>query len=58
MLLEIIHAGHEINKAFNSKNGLPQTVIYCVTCAGDFHGCYCETLSECINCEPLEKVEM
>ena len=55
--LEIIHDGHELGRAFNSQLGLPMTVLYCIECAGHFHGCYCET-DGCLNCEVLELVEI
>lgn len=57
-LLKVIHNGHQLGKAFNSRNVLPLTVIYCITCAGDFHGCYCEDIENCFNCEALQEVEV
>lgn len=56
-MFDVIHDGHETGRAFNSQNGLPVTVKYCVTCTGHFHGCYCE-IDGCINCEVLEEVEV
>ncbi len=56
-MLEIIHSGHELGRAFNSQNGLPVTVAYCITCTGHFHGCYCE-IDGCMNCEVLDEVEV
>ena len=55
--LEIIHDGHRIGRAFNTQHALPITVLYCITCAGDFHGCYCQ-VDGCLNCEALEEVEV
>lgn len=57
MMIEIIHEGHSLGKAFNTEMGLPLTVRYCITCAGDFHGCYCQ-VDGCINCEVMEEVEV
>lgn len=56
-MFDVIHDGHDLSRAFNSKNGLPMTVRYCITCSGHFHGCYCE-VDGCINCEMLEEVEV
>ena len=52
-ILEIIHNNHSIGRAFNTQYGLPMTVVYCITCAGDFHGCYCNNVEQCENCEAL-----
>jgi hypothetical protein len=52
-IIEIIHNNHRVYRAFNSQHGLPMTVIYCADCAGDFHGCYCENVEQCENCEAL-----
>ena len=57
LLINIIHDGHAMRKAFNTQCGIPQTVIYCATCAGEFHGCYCD-LENCANCEALETLEV
>lgn len=57
LLIEIIHEGHSLGNAFNTVHGLPMSVRYCITCAGDFHGCYC-VVDGCINCEALEEVEV
>lgn len=56
-LLEILHDGHSIGRAFNTQHGIPITVRYCITCAGDFHGCYCDVVG-CINCEEMEELEV
>ena len=47
------HQGHRIGKAFNSKNSKSKSVLYCQDCAGEFHGCYCEDLDNCLNCEEV-----
>ena len=56
-LLEIIHEGHQIGRAFNTVKAIPLTVVYCITCTGHFHGCYCE-IDDCLNCEALQEIEV
>ena len=52
------HQGHRIGKAFNSKNSKSKSVLYCQDCAGEFHGCYCEDLENCLNCEEVEDFQI
>ena len=56
--LEVLHNGHQLGQAFNSQGALPVTVVYCIECAGHFHGCYCEDIENCFNCEALQEVKI
>jgi hypothetical protein len=54
--LQVLHNGHKLSKAFNTQSGLPLDVIYCTDCAGHFHGCYCDDVENCFNCEALPEI--
>lgn len=51
------HQGHQLGKAFNSRNSKSVSVMYCKDCAGEFHGCYCEDLENCLNCEEVAEFQ-
>ena len=53
-MFNTIHDGHDVGRAFNSNKGESADYIYCITCTGHFHGCYCDDV-ECINCELLQE---
>lgn len=55
--LQLLHVGHRIGKAFNSKNSKSKSVLYCQDCAGEFHGCYCDDLENCLNCEEVAEFQ-
>ena len=55
--LQLLHVGHQLGKAFNSKNNSQKSVMYCKDCAGEFHGCYCEDLENCLNCEEVAEFQ-
>jgi hypothetical protein len=55
--INLLHQGHEIGKAFNSMSNGQKSVMYCKECAGDFHGCYCEDLENCLNCEIVSEFQ-
>jgi len=58
-LLEQLHNGHSIGKAYNSFNSNTQiTLLYCRDCGGDFHGCYCDDVENCFNCEQIEDIHL
>jgi hypothetical protein len=56
--INLLHDGHKIGKAFNSKNKKSTSVLYCQDCAGEFHGCYCEDLENCLNCQEVEDFQI
>jgi hypothetical protein len=51
--LTLLHDGHKLGKAFNSMNKSQKSIMYCKDCAGEFHGCYCDDLENCLNCEEV-----
>lgn len=57
-ILEVLHNNHTLVQAFNTQYGLPMTVLYCETCAGMMHGCYCDNVEQCDNCEALPYVSI
>jgi hypothetical protein len=56
--LQLLHDGHKLSKAFNSINSKSKSVMYCKDCAGEFHGCYCDDLENCLNCEIVEDFQI
>jgi hypothetical protein len=56
--LQLLHDGHKLGKAFNSISSKSKSVMYCKDCAGEFHGCYCDDLKNCLNCEEVEDFQI
>ena len=56
--LQLLHDGHKLGKAFNSISSKSKSVMYCKDCAGEFHGCYCDDLENCLNCEEVEDFQI
>ena len=56
--LQLLHDGHKLGKAFNSISSKSKSVMYCKDCAGEFHGCYCDDLENCLNCEIVEDFQI